>query len=170
MCGSHPGEHLSHSKRSALAVIMQQQIPQFIEEENKFLGPLSFRQFFVLLCGAGVIVFIWFIGLVPIYRYLLAGVVGSLTIAIVFLKPGGRPAAAYIASMFRYIFRPHILLWKTQKPAVSPLPEKVGREKGGLAGEAAPQEVPPSRLAELAQSFQVEKEKSDEKDPDTYLT
>jgi len=107
---------------------VQYQIPQFIETEDKIVGPFSIRQF-VIVCGAGGMAamlffvlntFIWFIVAIPIV---------GLGIALAFVKVNGRPFIATAMSAARYYWRPQTYVWQ---------PEKINLPKGAPTTPAAP--------------------------------
>lgn len=90
---------------------MRFQVPQFIDVEDKIFGPLTFRQF-VYVVGGGGIVYIC-LKLLPLYAAILIGIpVGALAFALAFVKFNGKPFISLIESLFVYLVRDKLYLWK----------------------------------------------------------
>ncbi len=91
---------------------MQFQVPQFIETEDKIIGPFTIRQF-VYMAAAGVISFFLFVTVKP---WLWAtGTLLVLTIALgfAFIKIEGRPLVHVMLSALNFYWRPQIYVWKS---------------------------------------------------------
>ena len=90
---------------------MQFKVPQFIELEDKIIGPLTLKQFFYLLGGAGLLAILWFflkLGAFLIFALPIAG----LSIALAFYRPQGRSLISLIASWLGYLTKPKLYLWR----------------------------------------------------------
>jgi hypothetical protein len=94
---------------------MQFQVPQFIEIEDKLVGPLTLKQFLYIAgnCGLAYISY----ALIPITMI-------GIVVAIVFLSFGGllafyqhnnRPFVKLVSSFFYFHTRPKLYIWKPQK-------------------------------------------------------
>jgi hypothetical protein len=97
---------------------MQYQVPQFIETEDKVVGPFSLRQFayvgaaavvsgiayFLLQTWLFVIVFIIFVG-------------GAL--AFSFIKINGQPLIKIATSAFNFYWKPQLYIWKADHPIMT---------------------------------------------------
>lgn len=100
---------------------MQFQVPQFIDTEDKVVGPLSLKQFAYIgtaagICGALLFVlqlWLWSIIAIPILG------VGSM---LAFGKVNGRPISIYIRSLFQSIWAPSIY---TFGPEITATPNKL---------------------------------------------
>jgi hypothetical protein len=96
---------------------MQFQVPQFIETEDKVVGPFSLRQFMYI----GVAIFIsaifyffvqtWLFVIVAIILVGLAGV-------IAFVKVNGQPVVKIITSAANFYWKPQTYVWKSESAAV----------------------------------------------------
>ena len=90
---------------------MRFEVPQFIDVEDKLLGPFSFRQFLYLAGGAGIVYTL--IKLLPIYIAIpIALPVAGFAIALVFYKPNDRPFIKMVQSMINYILKSRFYLWQ----------------------------------------------------------
>ena len=85
-------------------------VPQFIEVEPKVIGPVSVRQFIMLLIGA-LLVFIEY----KLTDFSLFAIEGLLTIAITclfaFVKINGRQFHMFLLSFIQSLLRPKTRIW-----------------------------------------------------------
>lgn len=108
---------------------MQFQVPQFIETEDKIVGPFTLKQFvYVGIAGglSGILYFIlqpWLWVILTIFLLAGAG-------AVSFVKVQGRPLASVIISAFNFYWKPQTYVWQAEHPQLSRTPtarpEKTG--------------------------------------------
>jgi len=92
---------------------MNFQIPQFIEIENKILGPLTLKQFFYL-AGAGALSFIFYF-LLQFWLWLfLTAIFGSIAVVLAFVKYNGQPLPKIAWTAFSFLWKPRIYLWQRE--------------------------------------------------------
>jgi len=97
---------------------MQFVVPQFIDVEDKVIGPISVRQFIIILAGVGLI----FLGYELIYRlnnnfWIFLGsaiVMGLITIVMAFVKVNGRPFHLFLLNLIVTIREPRLRIWNKQ--------------------------------------------------------
>lgn len=94
---------------------MEYQVPQFIEVEDKIIGPLTLKQFIYLAGGAGLCV-VSFTYLQVIAALLLSALVVGFVVALAFYKINGKPFIEIIEAGFNYYTRAKLFLWKHQEP------------------------------------------------------
>ena len=120
---------------------MQFQVPQFIDTEDKIVGPLSLRQFAYVGTAAaisGALLFVMQPWLWAIISVPLLGVGGMLA----FGRVNGRPISVYIRSLFQSIWAPSVYVFRSgaeitipTKPTKLPSVPKLGKfAKPDLAG------------------------------------
>ena len=86
-------------------------VPQFINIEDKIVGPLTAKQLGWLAVG-GVILFVLF-NLLDKSAFIIAAViVGFLFGALAFYRPYNQPLINFIGSSISFIFRPRLYVWK----------------------------------------------------------
>lgn len=128
---------------------MRYQVPQFIEIEDKIIGPLTIKQFTYLVGGAGMI-FIFYTFL-PIYiAILLIAVVVPLSLALAFYKINNKPFIDFLESAFVYYTKQNLYIWKKE-------PKKLEVKKSE-ADELAQIYVPrlsESKLKELSWTLDI---------------
>jgi hypothetical protein len=90
---------------------MQFQVPQFIDIEDKVIGPLTIKQFLYLLV-AGIIIFILYKILNLFATIILSIPIIGIAIAIAFVKIGDQPFSNLIKNFFSFIRKPDFYVWK----------------------------------------------------------
>lgn len=98
---------------------MQFQVPQFIDIEDKVIGPLTIKQFLYLL-AAGVIIFILYKILNLFATIILAVPIISVACAFAFVKVHGQPFSVVVGGFFKFLNKPDFYVWK--KP-IGKIPE-----------------------------------------------
>ncbi len=100
---------------------MQQfQVPQFINIEDRIIGPLTLKQFFYLLGsgGAAIVAFV----LLPLSLFIIIGVPIALFFALLaFAKIGGQPLPVIVGNAVTYFTKPRMYLWKSSPRPTIPV-------------------------------------------------
>lgn len=85
-------------------------VPQFIDVEDKIFGPITTRQFIILLT-AGLLLFIIF-KLADIVLFIfLAVLLGGLALVVAFVRINGQPFHYFLLNMVQTLRRPSRRLW-----------------------------------------------------------
>ena len=126
-------------------------VPQFIDVEDKIIGPITTRQFIILLFGA-ILIFICYkifdFSAFIVFGLLIFGISGT----IAFAKINGRPFHFFVLNLMQTVKRPILRVWNHNigglalsmtESAVS-----IAKDKGGRASLV--KHYTTSRLAELA--------------------
>lgn len=92
---------------------MRYVVPQFIDVEDKIIGPITTRQFLILLVTSGI----GFISyrLLDFTAFIIAAVVELLiggTLA--FLRVNGQPFHFFLLNVLQTMRRPHLRLWNKE--------------------------------------------------------
>ncbi len=107
---------------------MRYQLPQFIEMEDKLIGPFSLKQFLYLIF---VPAFCW--GLQYFVRLpyvILVGVIFFPTaLLLAFYKPNGRSFTDAIKGLLRYIRRPQTYVWRRAPVVTKTSPQTKKQQK-----------------------------------------
>ncbi|MDB5238238.1 MAG: seg [Candidatus Kaiserbacteria bacterium] len=131
-------------------ICMQFQVPQFIEVEDKIIGPFTFKQFVFMAGGLGMTYVLW--RLLPFFLAipLIVGVI-ALAAALAFFQVNGRPFILALENGFYYFLHPKLYLWNnvTKKKAV------VRQEAVTKTAEVYIPKLTDSRLHELAWSLDI---------------
>ena len=136
---------------------MEYQVPQFIEVEDKIIGPLTLKQFIYIAGAAGICIAL-FIYLPIILAILLAIPVVGLAAALAFYKVNGKPFVEVLEAGFNYYTRAKLFLWKRQVPKAG----EAGAAAAAAAAAEATAKIPcgtpkltRGKLSELAWSLDV---------------
>ena len=91
---------------------MQFNVPQFLDIEDKIIGPLTLKQAGYMGGAAGVIFIIY--SLVPNFAvFILISIpIFALAIALAFIKINGRPFINFIISYLIYMTKPKLFIWR----------------------------------------------------------
>lgn len=142
---------------------MQYQVPQFIEVEDRIIGPLTLKQFIYLAGSAGLCV-VFFFNLPFVVALLLGLPVAGLGGALAFYKVNGKPFIEILEAGFNYLFGKKLFLWRRHDPTLSELQtaaQAAAKEaEARAAAEQAAKTEPKltrSKLSELAWSLDAGK-------------
>ncbi|MEA2113729.1 MAG: PrgI family protein [Patescibacteria group bacterium] len=90
---------------------MQFQVPQFIDIEDKIIGPLTLKQFLYLMGGLMVLAFLWLYLELGLF-IIIAIPVLLLCLALAFYKINGRPFIYFLGAFITYFTKPKLYLWR----------------------------------------------------------
>ena len=91
---------------------MQYQVPQFVEREDRLLGPLTARQTVILLI-AGAILFVLYLLFKNFYIFVtLAVIVSTIALTLAFVQINGRPLIDFVFYVINYFFRSRKYTWR----------------------------------------------------------
>lgn len=90
---------------------MQFKVPQFIDIEDKIIGPLTLKQFLYLLAGAGILAIAWFFLELVVFIIIGIPIIG-LALAIAFYRINGQPLVYLLGSIVKYLTKPRLYLWQ----------------------------------------------------------
>lgn len=128
---------------------MQYSIPQFIEIEDRIIGPLTLKQFLWLLGGGGVLTFIWMVtgGNVAVF-IIVAIPIGAMFAGLAFVKISNQTLLVFLTNIFMFAFSPQLRVWqRTYEHHREP---KVIIQKNMKKDANGKKEFTQSRIAELA--------------------
>lgn len=134
-----------------ILMMMEYQVPQFIEVEDKIVGPLTLKQF-IYVAGAGGLCVIFFVYLPTIIAFLLSAPIVGFAVALAFYKVNGKPFIEILEAGFSYYTGDKLFLWKrgdpkAAAPAVTPSAPPLA-ERGAAR-------LTRGKLSELAWSLDV---------------
>lgn len=141
--------------------MLQFQVPQFVDVEDKVILKLSFRQFGIFLAAGGLIF------LIKQFRFPTA-IFGIFAISIVgfaymlaFLKAEGRPFHHRVLGFIRYYFSPQLYLWATPKESAREVEkQKQKKAEQNIAVASSPEKkVTSDKLKELAWKLNIHEQK-----------
>lgn len=108
---------------------MQFQVPQFIETEDKIVGPFTIRQF-AYVGAAGAISALLYFSVQTWLWFAASLIVFGGAIALAFIKVEGRPLANVVTAAFGFYWKPQTYIWKVQQSIPTGTVRKTADEKG----------------------------------------
>jgi hypothetical protein len=122
---------------------MQFQVPQFIETEDKIIGPFSLRQF-AYVGAAGLISAMLYFFITTWLWIIIALCLLCIDFSLAFIKIEGQPFLRVILSAFNFYWKPQTYIWQPEHQVVTH--EKEVHEE---AGKSAIQEILSKSLAKM---------------------
>jgi hypothetical protein len=95
---------------------MQFRVPQFIDIEDKVVGPLTLKQFGYIVGAGGFSFIIWTFIPIKVVAFVLCAAVSALFLSLAFVKINNRPFADILESAFAYYTGTKIYTWKQPQP------------------------------------------------------
>lgn len=98
---------------------MQYPVPQFTEVEDKIIGPMTLKQFLIML-GFGAIVFLfWSMFKLGVLFWVLGIPTAGAGVFVAFKKLNGRPLYYYLPPLINFISKPKTMVFKREVGTVS---------------------------------------------------
>lgn len=94
---------------------MEYQVPQFIEVEDKIIGPLTLKQFLYVAGTAGLCV-VFFSFLPFVFAILLSLPLIAFGVSLAFYKVNGKPFIEMLEAGFNFYTSKKLMLWKYTAP------------------------------------------------------
>lgn len=136
---------------------MQYKVPQNVDIEDRVIGPLSLRQFLIILIGVAIIIMLNFVftGTLRIFFWILAMTIGTLSFTIAMAKYGSQNFEDFLAGAVQTLSRPRQRVWKKEVEEIPQIikPEAKKQETGKTSKKTlleAHDDL--ARLAELVDS------------------
>lgn len=93
---------------------MRFEVPQFIEVEDKIIGPFTWRQFIYLAGGAGILVVLKLT--LPFILFAIIGLpFGALAGFLAFHRVNNRPFSVFLESFVNYTTKNKLYLWRREQ-------------------------------------------------------
>lgn len=139
---------------------MQFAVPQFTDVEDKLIGPLTLKQFFVLLGAGGLCLMFWSLPIPKFIAIVIDLPIALAGLALTFAPFNGRPMFVYILPFVSFMISPKSMVFSREAlmSNVTLEPPKVKQEI------KPPSQVEPadSRLKKLA--YLLDSKTQEEKD------
>ncbi len=97
---------------------MQFQVPQFVETEDKIVGPLTLKQFIYVAIAGGISMLLYFMVQIWLWFILSIPILG-IGVGFAFIKVGGRALPAIARAAFSYVWKPQTYVWQPEKQEVT---------------------------------------------------
>lgn len=94
---------------------MQFQVPQFLDVEDKIVGPFTFKQFIYIVGGVGLGYFA--LRYIPLIGFVFAIGFVALGFSLAFYKINGKPLVFTIEYGFNYLRSNRLYVWRRREKA-----------------------------------------------------
>lgn len=122
--------------------------PQFIDIEPKIIGPITARQFIIIVIGGGLIFISYKIFDLTVFILITLLFLLPLVLAFAFLNVNGRPFHFFILSFIQTSRRPGLRIWRKEILVVKELELK--KEKKESEQIMVRKRLPASKLSQIA--------------------
>lgn len=85
-------------------------VPQFIDKEDQILGPITVRQFLIMMAAA-LALFIAYKIFVFVYFIFVAIIILALAVLFGFVKVNGQPFHIFFLNALQTVMRPNLRVW-----------------------------------------------------------
>lgn len=133
---------------------MNFQVPQFIEIEDKPIGPFTFKQFIYLVGGAGTCFIIWTYVPIHFLAIILMLPIAALALALAFYKINNRPFILIMEAALKFWLNKKLYTWKRTDKKI-----KTNDIDSLIAPTGNPVNIPRlsgSKLSDLAWSLDIQ--------------
>ena len=127
---------------------MQFVVPQFIDVEAKIIGPITPKQFIVLIVTCGLIFISYKLADFTLFIIEAIFIFGT-GVTLAFLKINNQPVYYFLLSLIQVFKKPNIRIWKREKMVV--LERKVRKKKEKTEEIITPRQIlSSSKLSEIS--------------------
>lgn len=89
-------------------------VPQFIDVEDKIFGPITTRQFLIILVGAGICFLAYRFADLALFAVILS-LVGGGSLVLAFVKINGQPFHYFLLNIGQTMRRPGLRIWHSTR-------------------------------------------------------
>lgn len=91
---------------------MHYNVPQFIDIEDKIVGPFTAKQLLWLFGLGGILLLMWMM-MESKFNFVIGAIpISMIFLAFAFYRPYGQPFSKFVGSMFMFLVKPKIYMWK----------------------------------------------------------
>ncbi len=104
---------------------MHYQVPQYLDVEDKIIGPLTLKQFIILLLGGGVLFLLYSTLRFSVF-IILSFPIAFFALLLAFYKKDNQKFGKFISNLFSFLSKPNMYTWKRgsfKSPAQKPIPK-----------------------------------------------
>jgi len=124
-------------------------VPQFIENEDRILGPITVRQFVIILVATALIFVAY--KTTDLTAFIFAAVIiGGCAGVLAFFRVNGQPFHFFLLNTARTASRPTLRIWKKDVRRVLHSAKETKKEKEMTTPEIEQPRVTGHRLADIA--------------------
>lgn len=126
-------------------------VPQYIDVEDKIVGPLTAKQLGWVIALGIILLILWNVVPSPVF-FILAIPLTILFVALAFYRPYGQPLGSFVVFGVMYLFRPKVYIWR--RTARGPI--KTVQKVQTIVTSAPDKHISAQSLKDLAQLLDSE--------------
>ncbi len=127
---------------------MQFVVPQFIDVETKIIGPITPKQFIVLIVTFGLIFLSYKLADFTLFLIEAVFILG-IGVTLAFVKVNNQPVYYFLLNLMQVFKKPNIRVWKREKMVI--LEKKIKKKKSETEEIIIPRQVlSSSKLSEIS--------------------
>lgn len=97
---------------------MRFEVPQFVDVEDKIIGPLTWKQFIYVAGGGGTLFLLY--ATLPFFLFLIFGIpFALLAFGLAFYRINNRPLAVLLEAIVTYFGKSRLYIWKREEVQLS---------------------------------------------------
>ena len=131
---------------------MHYNVPQFIDIEDRIVGPLTAKQLLWMFAMSGVLLVMWVTIETKTYFFIMGIPVALLFVALAFYRPYGQSLSNFIASAFLFLVKPKIYLWRREARSVKTMKKDVSVQDNFSVDKKTVRQEELHNLAEILDS------------------
>jgi hypothetical protein len=138
---------------------MNYQVPQFIEVEDKIVGPLTIKQFIYIAGGLGMSFAVYRFFPIAFLGWVIMAIIIGFSLALAFYKINNKPFINVVESAFKYIIGKKLYLWRkteNQKRTASSKKKATSADEDRELAKMVVPKLSESKLKDLAWSLDVQ--------------
>ncbi|HYC79887.1 MAG TPA: PrgI family protein [Candidatus Binatia bacterium] len=139
---------------------MQFAVPQFTDIEDKLIGPLTLKQFLILLGAGGIVLFFWSLFGPSLIFFIIALPIGFLGVISALGRYNGRPMFAYLMPFISFVASNKVMIFRREVSTITLSRSDLDEKSKTLTAEDL--EPAESRLKKLA--YMLDKKTEQEKE------
>lgn len=126
---------------------MQFNVPQFIDIEDRIVGPLTAKQLGWLALGGFILLIIW--NFLDFTAFILAAIfIVTLSVGLAFFKPQGMSLFSFLASSIFFMTKPKVYIWK-RSPKKNKLEKRPQKKPVAMAPKRALKKESVEKISQL---------------------
>ncbi len=128
---------------------MRYQVPQFIDVEDKIVGPFTIKQFVYLAGGVGMC-FVVYNYLPFLLSILIIAIIIPLSLALAFYKINNKPFIDFLEAAFVFYTKQNLYIWKKEQKKIQKTEDVIKSQK-----QVYVPKLSDSKLKEMSWSLDV---------------
>jgi len=140
---------------------MQFQVPQFIEIEDKIIGPLTFKQFLFLIGGGGAAFIFYQLPIWSSVKFFLVILSAGIGVAFAFFRVNNKSLLATIEDAVMFYVGQKLYLWKKVQKKIEPKKYTLPSEQTVQNTNLGLPTLSQSKLRDLTWGLDVQTKKKD---------